>query len=208
MLNSRFIFTIFCCFIFGVSNSFSQDEDVEEVKDNKEVEEIEGLIGAESILIVNDEVIDPLAPSRAAFYSAVLPGLGQAYNKKYWKIPIIYAALGVSTYYIIDNNNKYKLYRDAFQLMENGKPHEFDGSNGGVLLSKETLERVQTTYKEDRDLSILITIGIYALQIVEASVNAHLMELNTIDNITFNPNFYIDPITNKTVAGVSIRFGF
>ena len=91
--------------------------------------EIDGLILSDSLQVV-DQDIDPLAPSRAAFYSAVLPGLGQAYNKKYWKIPIIYAALGVSTYAYIYNNDNYNRARDAYKLLKAGKPHEFDGSNG------------------------------------------------------------------------------
>jgi len=166
-----------------------------------------GLILSDSIQVV-DQDINPLAPSKAAFYSAILPGLGQAYNKKYWKIPIVYAALGVSTYAYIYNNDNYQRARSAYRLEKAGKPHEFDGSDGGVDLSLETLENIQKSYKEDRDLSLLITVGIYALQIVEASVNAHLMQLNTIDDIAFRPTFYMDPITNKSVAGVSLSFGF
>ena len=59
--------------------------------------------------------IDPLAPARAAFYSAIIPGLGQAKNKKYWKIPIIYAALGTGLYFYTDNNKVYKRYRNAYK---------------------------------------------------------------------------------------------
>ena len=196
MLNFKFISLFSICLFISISSAFSQQK-------------IEDLYISDT-LQVTDQGIDPLAPARAAFYSAVLPGLGQAYNKKYWKIPIIYAALGVSTYAYIYNNDNYTRARDAFKLEKAGKPHEFDGSDGGVILSEETLERVQKTYKEDRDLSLLITVGIYALQIVEASVNAHLMQLNTIDDIdiTFRPNFYVDPITHKSVAGVSLSLGF
>jgi len=64
---------------------------------------------------------DPLSPSRASFYSAILPGLGQAYNKKYWKIPIVWGALGTSTYFYIENNNNYNRARDAYKLRLNGK---------------------------------------------------------------------------------------
>ena len=195
MLNFKFISLLSICLFISIA-AFSQ-------------EKIDDLIISDSIQVV-DQDINPLAPSKAAFYSAILPGLGQAYNKKYWKIPIVYAALGVSTYAYIYNNDNYHTARDAYKLAKAGKPHEFDGSDGGVDLSEETLERIQKSYKEDRDLSLLITVGIYALQIVEASVNAHLMQLNTIDDIdiAFRPNFYVDPITNKSVAGVSLSFGF
>ena len=61
---------------------------------------------------ISKSQINPLAPAKAAFYSAVLPGLGQAYNKKYWKIPIVYGAMGTSIYFYISNNKKYHQYRE------------------------------------------------------------------------------------------------
>ncbi|MDT0552505.1 DUF5683 domain-containing protein [Urechidicola vernalis] len=191
MLKPTYIFSIVC--FFCVHLAVAQEDE---------------LIISESIQVVDEESIDPLAPSRAAFYSTILPGLGQVYNKKYWKVPIVYAALGTSIYFYIENNNQYNRYRDAFKLGENGKPHEFDGENGNSFLSRDALMRAQTQFKESRDLSLLITIGIYGLQIVEASVNAHLMQMNTIDDISFNPNITIDPITNKLIGGIALSYNF
>jgi hypothetical protein len=155
-----------------------------------------------------DEGIDPLSPSRAAFYSAVLPGLGQAYNKKYWKIPLVYAVLGTSIYAYNYNRIEYKRYRDAYKSSVTGKPHEFDGEGQNPFLSDEGLQRAQKKFKEDRDLTVMISIGLYALQIIEASVNAHLMQMNTIDSISFNPNFLVDPVTNKFVGGFTVSFKY
>ena len=64
---------------------------------------------------VKGDSINPLSPAKAAFYSAILPGLGQAYNKKYWKIPIVYAAIGTGVYFIIDNNKKYNRIQRRIQ---------------------------------------------------------------------------------------------
>ncbi|AOW20216.1 DUF5683 domain-containing protein [Urechidicola croceus] len=189
MINSKFLFIILCCFIFTSTLVHSQEDE---------------LIISDSIPTL-DEEINPLAPSTAAFYSAIIPGLGQAYNKKYWRIPMVYAALGTSTYFYIENNNKYNTVREAFQLYKAGKPNDFDGVNGPAY-SEATFERAQKRYKEDRDLSLIITIGIYALQIVEASVSAHLMQLNTDDNISLNPKIMIDPVTNRSVAGISLTY--
>ncbi|MGB1451693.1 MAG: DUF5683 domain-containing protein, partial [Marinirhabdus sp.] len=61
------------------------------------------------------KVYDPTAPSRAAFYSAVLPGLGQYYNKSYWKIPIAYAGMGTGVFFYIRNNRDYNHFRDAYK---------------------------------------------------------------------------------------------
>ncbi len=186
-----FFFTIIC-YLISFSSSAQNTDD---------------LIISNTQITVFDEV-DPLAPSKAAFYSAIVPGLGQIYNKKYWKAPIVWAALGTSTYFVIENNKQYHTYRDAFKLSKAGKPHEFDGSDGGVFISDESLERAQTSFKEARDLAIFITIGIYALQIIEASVNAHLMNINTIDNLSFRPNIIFDPFTAKPKGGLSISYKF
>jgi hypothetical protein len=151
---------------------------------------------------------DPLSPARASFYSAVLPGLGQAYNRKYWKIPIVYAALGTGVYFIVWNNQNYNDYYSAYKLRLNGKPDPYDGLDGNPYLSDSTLERAQESYKSDRDLSILITIGMYVLQIIEASVNAHLLMHNVDDNLSFRPELIKNDVTNKTVAGASFKFKF
>lgn len=151
---------------------------------------------------------DPLSPARAAFYSAVVPGMGQAYNRKYWKIPIVYAALGTGVYFVIWNNENYVTYQDAYKNRINGKPDDYDGLNGNPFLSEETLQSAQKSYKQDRDLSILVTIGMYVLQIVEASVNAHLLQHNVDDNLSFRPKMIKNSINNKSVVGASINYKF
>ncbi len=191
-MNYKAFYILIMCVIFNINFSFSQKNDI---------------YISDTILTVN-EGINPLTPSTAAFYSAILPGLGQAYNKKYWKIPIVYAALGTSTYFYIGNNRQYNRTRTAFKLLKAGKPHEFDGLNGNNLLSEAALVRAQKRFKEGRDLSLFITIGLYILNIVEASVDAHLMQLNTDSNLSFNPNLLIDPITNQIAAGVSVSYSF
>ena len=151
---------------------------------------------------------DPLSPSKAAFYSAILPGLGQAYNKKYWKIPFVYGALGTSIYFYSTNNTNYNRARTAFKLLKAGKPHEFDGVGGHISLSIDALKRAQKSYKKDRDLSILVTAAFYFLQIIEASTNAHLLQHNVDNRITFNPKLIKNTINNKTIVGAQINFNF
>lgn len=151
---------------------------------------------------------NPLAPATAAFYSAVLPGLGQGYNKKYWKIPIVYAALGTSLYFYVWNNDKYMVAREAYRLRLNGKPDDYDGENGNSYLSDDALVNAQKSYKKDRDLSLLITIGLYVLQIIEASVNAHLLQHNVDDNLSFRPKMIKNKVTNKSIVGASINYSF
>ena len=151
---------------------------------------------------------NPLSPSKAAFYSAVFPGLGQAFNKKYWKIPIVYGALGTSIYVYDYNNKQYKRAREAFKLRIAGKPDEFDGLDGKPFLTVTALESAQTSAKKDKDLSLMIGVALYVLQIVEASVNAHLLQHNIDDKLTLDPKLITDPINNKTYLGASLNLNF
>jgi len=185
---------IFFILFFSISifKSFSQNDVKIKVKD--------------TLSIAND--FDLLSPSRAAFYSAILPGLGQAYNKKYWKIPIVYGALGTGVFFYKRNNDNYNRARTAFKLMGAGKPHEFDGVGDHILLSENALIRAQKAYKKDRDLSLLVTVGLYILQILEASTNAHLLQHNVDDNISFEPTIIKDFNSNKNIVGASLNFSF
>jgi len=158
--------------------------------------------------IFTDDEIDPLSPARAAFYSAVLPGLGQAYNKKYWKIPIVWAAIGTGVYFYRKNDELLDTYQEAYKLRISGRPDDFDGTGENPNLSTESLVRAQEIYKKNKDLSLFLTIGLYALNIIEANVDAHLDDKAFNTNLSFSPSFYIDPINNQYVAGVNIKYDF
>ena len=154
-------------------------------------------------------IYNPLSPSKAAFYSAIFPGIGQAYNKKYWKTPIVWAALAIPTYYYQLNNSDYKRYRRAYKLRKNGLPDEFTDDFGNTSVSIETLETAQKQLKQNRDMSLLTGVILYVLQIVEASVNAHLIQFNTDDNISFKPAILMDPIRIETpTVGLTIKYSF
>ena len=151
------------------------------------------------------QTIDPLTPSRAAFYSAVLPGLGQAYNRKYWKIPIVYAAIGTGVYFIVDNQNKFDRFQTAYKRRISGRPDEFDGTGSNPDISNAGLIRAQEFYKKNRDLSIFITLGLYALNIIEANVDAHLDDRAFNRNLSWKPTLYLDPVDNQAIAGVQFK---
>lgn len=150
--------------------------------------------------------INPLAPSKAAFYSAVLPGLGQAYNKKYWKVPLVYIGLGVSIYSYTWNNKKYHNFRDEYKKRLDGT---FDPNHpiyGG--LDNDRLIRAQKFHQKNRDLSVLITGLIYILNIVDANVDAHLMQFNVNDNLSLRPDLQQNQIDNKFNTGVTFTYNF
>ena len=168
-----------------------------------------GNIRVKGDIKINSNYFNPLSPSKAAFYSAVLPGLGQIYNKKYWKAPIIWGAMGTSIYFYLDNNKEYNRYRTAFKLREAGLKDEFTKDNGDLLISRNGLISAQKTLKSNRDLSLLTTVVFYILQIVEASVNAHLLQFNTNNNLSFSPTILSNPIRfDAPKVGLKLKFDF
>ncbi len=157
-------------------------------------------------LKVNDTVkknpINPLAPSKAAFYSAILPGLGQAYNKKYWKIPIVYAAIGTGVYSYTWNNKKYNEFRDAYKNRLAGLPDDLQ------YLDQDRLIQGQKFYRKNRDLSAIVTVALYILNIVDANVDAHLMQFNVNDDLSMRPNMVQDDIYNRQNLAISFTYNF
>lgn len=166
------------------------------------------IIKAKDTIYTSPNEFDMLSPARAAFYSAIFPGLGQAYNKKYWKIPLVYAALGSGIYFYDRNNTNYNRARTAYKLRLDGKPNEFDGVGTNIYLSDDALTRAQESYKKDRDLSILVTVGLYVLQILEASTNAHLLQHNVDNNLTLSPQIIKDATSNRSAVVASLNFKF
>ena len=159
--------------------------------------------------LTEKRVIDPLRPSKAAFYSAILPGLGQAYNKKYWKIPIVVGGItgGILVYDF--NNRQYNRYRDAFKRRLAGfTDDEFFGNGATPIISDDGLIRAQRQFRRNRDLAMLITIGIYALNIIDANVDAHLLQLNVDENLAMRPHFQYNPMENSSDVGVTVNFKF
>ncbi|MBM6500715.1 DUF5683 domain-containing protein [Flavobacterium macrobrachii] len=148
--------------------------------------------------------IDPLRPTKAAFASAILPGLGQAYNKRYWKIPIVYGALGTSMYFYLDNNKKYHSVRDAYKRRLAG----FNDDEYQNIYDNDRLIQAQRFYQRNRDLSLLVTIGFYVLNIVDANVDAHLMQFNVNDNLSFAPDVYQTDFNAKPNIGLTFNYKF
>lgn len=189
-------------FVFFIGYTSAQEDELIIKKDSVAVKK------KRKPVKIFDQGIDPLSPARAAFYSAVLPGLGQMYNKKYWKAPIVWGAIGTGVYFYLDNNKKFDRYRTAYKLDLAGKPHEFDGEDGRPNLSRANLERAQDFYRKNKDLSLFITIGLYALNILEANVDAHLPDKALDTRLSFKPIFFTEPTTSQPMFGATMSFNF
>lgn len=201
MLN-RTPFILLLC-LFTVMLSFAQTK-----KDSTSVDLDKELVVIEEQAIEKKE-IDPLRPTKAAFYSAILPGAGQAYNKKYWKIPIVWGAIGTGIYFYVRNDQQYDRYRDAYKRRLAGfKDDEFTDADGNHLISDDGLRRAQEQFRRNKEVSLLITVGLYALNIIDANVDAHLMQFNVDENLSLSPHYKYNQMENSTDLGLTLNFKF
>ena len=125
-------------------------------------------------------------PKKAGLYSSLLPGLGQVYTQNYWKIPIIYAGLITSAYYIKESNNLYQIYSSTYlNRLEGDNSDQFYGQ-----YSNYDLTVLINYHRRNREISILCFVGTYILNIIDASVSAHLFNYDVSDNLSL----HIQPI--------------
>ncbi len=170
------------------------------------------IVQGDSLLISGDqnieEVFDTLEnrPNTAALYSAALPGLGQAYNGMYWKIPVIYGGGLVLGYYINYNHQLYKQYRDGLYAL-------IDGDDRTVPifpdLDKDDYQRQVDYWRRNRDLLFVTAILVYVLNIVDAHVDAH-MQLFTVDDdisVKLEPSFSQTAMQTNLI-GLSLKLRF
>ncbi|MCC2590750.1 DUF5683 domain-containing protein [Chryseobacterium sp. MFBS3-17] len=147
------------------------------------------------------------SPTKAGLYSAVLPGLGQYYNKKYWKIPLAWGGIGAGVGYTLWVDKRYKRYRNAFVAEINGVPHEFSDYNISNL--KEALGREQDRWKRNRDYAIAITGLVYILNIVDAVVDAHLYEGRNDPDLAVRPAVLFQEYGQTSSAvGFTLHYNF
>ncbi|MCT4636944.1 MAG: DUF5683 domain-containing protein [Bacteroidales bacterium] len=147
------------------------------------------------------------SPAKATLYSALLPGLGQFYNKQYWKIPIIYGGMASLIYGITFNNTEYKSALDAYNAVKAGEYGEFNGAT-----KEADLKHYVQSYRRNRDLMVLLIGVAYALNIIDATVDAHLFDYDIGDDLSlrFDPmmtNDFTAPkqVYSYTGAGVGAR---
>jgi Family of unknown function (DUF5683) len=126
------------------------------------------------------------SPKKATIYSAILPGLGQAYNKKYWKIPIIYAAIGTSGYFFFFNNKEYQRTRKALIARLDENPETIDNDFTDPRYTDELLQERKNYYRRNRDFSAILTVVFYCANIIDADVDAHMMNFNVDENLSLN----------------------
>lgn len=151
-----------------------------------------------SCIILSAQTKEKKNPKKAALYSAIIPGAGQIYTKKYWKTPIIYGGLLASAYYIKENNDFYQLYKNTYLNRVNGN------NSDNLNYTPAELEILTDHYRRNREISILCFIGTYILNIVDASVSAHLFDYDVSDDLSL----HIQPIyfSKENATGLLLSF--
>lgn len=187
------------------------------------------LVEADTIAVIESPV-KIHSPHKATMYSVMLPGLGQAYNKKYWKIPILYAGIGATIYAINWNTKNYNKYKDGFRDLSQFIDWKHQDPNVTPPIYEEpasrsyndiftfdieeesrnrqdgyltVLKNKKDSFKHDRDLSYIILVGVYVLNIVDAAVDAHFTNFSVDDNLTIK----VEPaVSYSAFTGNSIGF--
>ena len=137
-------------------------------------------------------------PKRAGLYSALLPGSGQMYTKKYWKVPIIYAGLITSAYYIKESHDLYDIYKQTYlNRLDGDRTDEFS-----TTYTDANLLTLTEHYRRNREISALLFTLAYVLNIVDASVSAHLFDYDVSEDISL----HIQPIymAKENASGLSL----
>lgn len=135
----------------------------------------------QSKILASDTIVKH-SPQRAAMFSAILPGAGQIYNRKYWKVPIIYASFGVSAYFIQYNYKNYTDFSNAYKIRIDQDPTTTDPYE--EIYTADNLKFLRDVYRRNFELSCITAAAVYVLNIIDALVDAHLFYFHIDDDLS------------------------
>lgn len=151
------------------------------------------------------------SPRIATRRSAILPGWGQAYNREYWKIPIVWGALGTAAGVWVYNNTWYQRTKLAYTIVvdqDRSRYGEINSRlkyNDSTPLNAQSLQFYRNEFRRSRDYSLLYFLGIWALNVVDATVFAHLKEFDVSDDLSIRITPGLDPV--QRTAGLHLSMG-
>jgi hypothetical protein len=146
-------------------------------------------------------------PWKAALMSGIVPGLGQIYNRKYWKLPIVWGALGTTGYFIVDQHIKYIGFRDAYRTWVNDTLivpgyEQYQYNPTGMKTERDNFERT-------RNILTIVAVALWTLNIVDAAVDAHLSTFDISPNLSMKiqPATFFNTWQPSPAVGVTVTFG-
>jgi hypothetical protein len=142
------------------------------------------------------------SPRKATIRSAIIPGWGQVYNKKYWKVPLVWGALGTTAAIYFYNVDTYRSLRDAYRLLMDGNPiNDTEIDPRFKNLSPEAIRSYRNSFRQNMDYAVLFFLLFWGLNVVDATVDAHLKSFDVSDKLSIQ----IGPATTPGVSGIGIR---
>ena len=143
------------------------------------------------------------SPKKATLL-ALIPGAGQAYNRKFWKMPIVYAGFGTTVYFAVTNGNDYHLYRDAYDFKTGTKTDvSQQAQDEAAKYTEDNLITLRDYYRRNMELSWIITAAWYIVQIIDANVDAHFFYYDVSDDLTLQ----IEPQWNTIAYDNTLGYG-
>jgi hypothetical protein len=176
------------------------------------VDSIPQVAGQLSSVDKTDSILKHHSPKKAAIRSAILPGLGQIYNKKYWKVPIIYGALGISGAVLAYNLTNYRALKVAYRAKYNASLRPPDSSEWSKIrpdlvgIDMNALRSYRDEFRRNIDYSILAIILLWGLNVVDATVDAHLKAFDVNPDLSLK--FKLGPSQMAGTTGVSVVLAF
>ena len=168
----------------------------------------QGIKAQDTLILTQDDPVQTASiknshsPKKATLL-ALIPGAGQAYNHKYWKMPIVYAGFGVTTYFAITNGQDYRLYRDAYDykmgIKTDVSQHAIEEA---AKYTEDNLITLRDYYRSNMELSWIVTAAWYILQIIDANVDAHFFYYDVGDDLTL----HVEPQFN-TINEFNLGYG-
>jgi hypothetical protein len=182
---------LFIFFLMGLCNTriFAQEEDI--------------------IPVPKKDSTKKYVPRKAIIRSALVPGLGQAYNKKYWKIPLIYAGLGTTTYLFFRNLRQYRDSRDAYRLASDtilANNELIKEPYYSVRNQPDRIRNFRNQVRQNMDYCVLWFVIIWGLNVADAAVDAHLRSFDVSDNLGVQLKPGYSPMAGTN--GISLIFTF
>lgn len=229
-MNKGFVFCIlFLIFIFQVKGQDTISVNQPEVNVKPLVQDSAVVVKDEKIDLTKEQISMKPAfkpnPTKAVIYSAIFPGLGQIYNRKYWKLPIIYGGLVGLAYGISWNGQYYTDYKDAYRGIANnprdpenfeqwkdmaGVTNEANVSDSDIERFKSSFKRKKDFYRRNRDLCIIGVVAVYAICMIDAYVDAQLFDFDISPDLSLKvePAVMQPSITNNRSFGLQCSLTF
>lgn len=145
-------------------------------------------------------------PARSAFLSAIVPGAGQVYNKKYWKAPIVWAGLAAFTYMYFSNNSEYQSAKTSYLSLLDTISTNNIAYNGSTNLNQVT--QFKNNYRNNRDLALVLGVLFYGINIIDATIDAHLMNFDVSDNLSMKVQPSVIELPQSYAFGGGLTFSY